>query len=86
MTHTRIVAATLGVLQLYPDIHITKEDAAMALVATSFAIDNLYAHKTISTKTYAGSAFVIQDHKQHPFTTMVKALKLFGLSRNRWAW
>ena len=71
MTHTRIVAANHGVLHLYPDIHITKGDAAMAIVATSYAIENLYAHKTLQTKTYAGSAFVIQDHKQHPFTSMV---------------
>ena len=51
-------------------------NAALALVACEYVVTNFYAPKTITTKTYACSPFVIQDHKKLFFTrTVLKGIK-----------
>ena len=69
--HTRFTATQIGLLHLLPDLLLEAMDAALAMVACEYAVTNFYAPKTIATKTYACSPFVIQDHSKLPFTQIV---------------
>ena len=69
--HTRTKAAAIGVLHLLPDQFVTPADAALAVNATAYAVENYYAPSTIASKVWDCSLLVIQDHSKYPFTRMV---------------
>ena len=69
--HTITKALNLGVFHLLPAQHISPQDAALAITATSYACENYYAPKTMSTKVKGVSPLVIQDKLPFPFTKLV---------------
>ena len=71
MRHTVHIAKQLKIANLLPDLNVTPEDAALAVIATKYAIHHYYKPDTIATKTYACSPLVIQDHSKYPFTGLV---------------
>ena len=48
--HTQLKALLSGVGGMLPEPKISTEDAALAITATAYAIQNYYAPKTIATK------------------------------------
>lgn len=68
---TRNLAIELGLLQHLPNTTIRPSDATMALLTTSYAVENLYVPGTISAKVYGHSPFSPPQKGKYPLTAKV---------------
>ena len=68
---TRNLARELGLIQFLPNTVIHPTDATMALLATSYALENWYVPGSISAKVYGHSPFSPPQKGKYPLTSKV---------------
>ncbi len=68
---TRNLARELGLSQFLPNTTIHPTDATMAILATSYAVENMYVPGTISAKVYGHSPFSPPQKGKFPLTSKV---------------
>ena len=67
---TMLLAKQMGLHKYISTHSILPKDASLALLATSYAVNNFYAPKTIEDKVYGHSPFTNPQRGQYPFTSL----------------
>ena len=70
-TDSRNRLRELNLLHNLPDTTIHPTDATLAILATSYAVENLYVPSTISAKVFGHSPFTAPQKGRYPLTSKV---------------
>ena len=76
---TKTIACRLNLSHYLPKTSIAPTDAALAVIATEYAINHYYVPKTISDKCFGFSPFTTHSKNEFPFLSLV----LKGIRRVR---